>query len=241
MLEIKLRCQDIPLVKEAFTEALRIDPDYGPAHRFLGLAYCDDIIYRTTKTPEKSFEKAEQMAQKALEVDPDYPPYTLWSLISRLKKDCDDAILNADKGIEQEPNELYRYFFLSLAQRNANLFEEAISPLETAPQLARFRPVNFLTQLIWSYFGIKQCQEANQLFDEILNRDPKSSYGFLAYLGLAASCELTGDHKRATRAAESVMRRNPKFSLAAMYKHSSYKDGPFKETVYDAFRKAGLK
>ena len=87
------------------------------------------------------------MAQKALEVDPDYPPYTLWSQISRLKKDYDDAILNAEKGIEQEPNEPYRYFFLSLAQRDANLYEDAISPMETALQLARFRPVNFLNQL----------------------------------------------------------------------------------------------
>jgi len=233
--------QDIPLVKEAFTEALKIDPDYGPAYRFLGFAYCDEIIYRTTKTPEKSLEKAEQMAQKAFEVDPDYPPYTLWNQISRLKKDYDDAILNAERGIEQEPNEPYRYFFLSLAQRDANLFEDAISPMETALQLARFRPVNFLNQLAWSYFGNKQFHEANQLFDEILNRDPKSFYGFLAYLGLAASCELNGDHERATWAAESVMRRNPKFSLDYMYKNSTLKDGPFKETVYDAFRKAGLK
>ena len=113
--------------------------------------------------------------------------------------------------------------------------------METALQLARFRPVNFLNQLAWSYFGNKQFHEANQLFDEILNRDPKSFYGFLAYLGLAASCELTGDHERATWAAESVIRRNPKFSLDYMYKNSTLKDGPFKETVYDAFRKAGLK
>jgi TolB-like protein len=233
--------QDIPLAHQAFTEALNIDPNYGPAYRVLGFVYCDEVIYRTTKTPEKSLEKAEQMAQKALEVDPDYPPYTLRSQISRLRKNYEDAILNAEKGIEQEPNEPYRYFFLSLAQRDANLFEDAISPIKTALQLARFRPVNFLNQLAWSYFGNQQFQEANQVFDEILSREPKSFYGFLAHLGLAASCELTGDHEKATKAAENVMRRNPKFSLAYMYKNSRYKDGPLKETVYDAWRRAGLK
>ena len=233
--------EDIPLAYQAFNEAIKIDPNYGPAYRFLSLVYCDEVIFRTTKTPEKSLEKAEQMAKKAFEVNPDYPPYTVWSQISRLKKNYDDAIVNAKKGIEQEPNEPYRYYFLSLAQRDANHFEDAIPPIETALQLARFRPVNFLNQLAWCLFGNKQFQEANKVFDEILDRDEKSVYGFFAYLGIAASCELTGDHARATWAAENVMQRNPKFSLDYMYKNSAYKDSSFKETVYDAFRKAGLK
>ena len=120
------------------------------------------------------------MAQKALEVDPDYPPYTLWSQISRLKKNFDDAIVNAKKGIEQEPNAPYRYFFLSVALRYANLFEDAIPPIETALQLARFRPVNMLNQLAWSLFGNEQFQEAIKVFDEILDRDEKSFYGYYA-------------------------------------------------------------
>ena len=233
--------EDIPLAHQAFTEALKIDPNYGPAYRVLGFIYCDEVIFRTTKTPEESIEKAKQMAQKALEVDPDYPPYTLWSQINRLQKNYDDAIVNAKKGIEQEPNEPYRYFFLSVALYYANLFEDAISPMETALKLIRLRPVNLLSQLAWCYWGNKQFQEANKTFDEILDRDEKSFYGYLAYIGLAASCELTGNHERATWAAENVMRRNPKFSLDYMYKNSTLKDGPFKETVYDAFRKAGLK
>ena len=233
--------EDIPLAHQVFTEALKIDPNYGPAYRVLGFIYCDEVIFRTTKTPEESLGKAKQMAQKALEVDPNYPPYTLWSQISRLKKDYEDAIVNARKGVEQEPNEPYRYFFLSLALFNANLFEEAISPMETALQLTRLRPVNLLSQLAWCFLGNKQFQEANKIFGEILDRDEKSYYGFLAYIGLAASCELTDNHERATWAAENVMRRNPNFSLDYMYKNSAFKDGLFKETVYDAFRKAGLK
>ena len=233
--------EDIPLAYQAFNESVKFDPNFGPAYRLLSLVYCDEVIYRTTKTPEKSLEKAEQMAKKAFEVEPDYPPYTVWSQISRLKKNFDDAIVNAKKGIEQEPNEPYRYFFLSLALRDANLFEDAIPPIETALQLARFRPISFLNQLAWSLFGNKQFQEANKVFDEILDRDEKSFYSYFAYWGLAASCELTGDHERATWAAENVMRRNPKLSLSHMYKNSSYKDGPLKETVYGAWREAGLK
>jgi TolB-like protein len=233
--------EDINLAHQMFEEAINRDPAFGSAYRFLGFVYCDEFIFRTTKTPEESLEKAEKAAQKALKVDPNYPPYTLWSQISRLKKDYEDAIVNARKGVEQEPNEPYRYFFLSLALFNANLFEEAISAMETALQLTRLPPVNLLSQLAWCFFGNKQFQEANKIFNEILDRDENSFYGYLAYIGLTASCELIGNHERATWAAENVMRRNPKFSLDYMYKNSFLKNGPFKETVYDAYRKAGLK
>ena len=89
------------------------------------------------------------------------------------------------KGIEQEPNEPYRYYFLSLAQRDANHFEDAIPPIETALQLARFSPVNLLNQLAWvSSLEINNSKRLTTGFDEILDRDEKSVYGFLAYLGL---------------------------------------------------------
>jgi adenylate cyclase len=233
--------EDIPLAREAMTEALKIDPNYGIAYRVLALIYCDEIFFRTTKTPEESLQKAEQMAQKALEVDPGYPPYTVWSHISRFKKNYDDAISNAKKGVAQEPNEPYRYYFLSNALRDANLFKDAIPPMETALQLAKFRPINFLNCLAWCYFGNEQFNEANKLWNEVLHRYGKSIYAYFSYWGLAASCELTGDHERATWAAENLLRINPKFSLDASYKNSSFKDGPFKEKVYEAFRKAGLK
>jgi len=90
--------ENIPLAYQAFNEAVKIDPNFGPTYRSLSLVYCDEVIYRTTKTPGRSLEKAEQMAKKAFEVEPDYPPYTVWSQISRLKKKFDDAIVNAKKG-----------------------------------------------------------------------------------------------------------------------------------------------
>jgi TolB-like protein len=232
--------EDINLARQMFEEAINRDPAFGSAYRFLGFVYCDEFIFRTTKTPEESLEKAEKAAQKALEVDPEYPPYTLWSQIERLKKDFDDAILNAEKGVKQEPNEPYRYFFLGMAQRDAGRPEDAILTLEFALKLARFRPVHYVNQLAWSYFDNKQFDQAIQLFDEILEVDD-SLYAFLSYLGLSAASEITGDHEKARWAADNLMRMNPKFSLAYMYKNSRYKDGPFKEKVYDAFRKAGLK
>lgn len=233
--------EDIPLAHQEMLEAVKIDPNFGPAYRILSLTYCDEVIFKTTKDPEQSLQKAVEMVKKAFDVDPDYPPYTVWSQINRLKRNYDEAILNATRGIEQEPNEPYRYYFLSLALRDANLFKDSIPPMETALQLARFRPDNFLILLAWCYFGDQQFSKAIGLFEEILNRSEKSVFSFLAYLGLAASYEFINEHAKAVSAAENAMRINPRAKLDYLYKNSMFKDGPFKEAVYDSLRKTGFK
>jgi len=68
------------------------------AYRSLGLAYLDEVWFRITKSPEKSIEQAEQMAQKPIALTPDQPPpYNLLSFISRAKKDYDNTVLYARK------------------------------------------------------------------------------------------------------------------------------------------------
>ncbi len=83
--------------RQSFEEAINLDPDFAVAYTALGLAYLDEIWFRITKSPEKSIEQAEQMAQKTIALIPDQPPpYNLLSLISRAKKDYDNTVLYAE-------------------------------------------------------------------------------------------------------------------------------------------------
>lgn len=50
--------------RELFEEAVALDPNFAQAYRSMGFAYLDEIWFRTTKTPEKSIERAEMAAQK---------------------------------------------------------------------------------------------------------------------------------------------------------------------------------
>jgi adenylate cyclase len=236
------RPKDVVPARQAFEEAINLDPNFAAAHKWLGLVYLDEINFRTTKSPKKVIERAEQAAQKALSKDPDNPPYGLWSHISRFKKDFQNAILYGEKGVKQAPNNSGLYFMLGLALlAEAERFEEAVLTWETALQLAPFRPVNYVAFLAWSFVGNKQYDKAILLFTEVIERSPKSRYAYFSYLGLTAVYELSGSHEKASSAANKVMRINPKFSLAIEEKRSTFKEGVFKKTIYDAYRNAGLK
>ena len=54
------------------------------------------------------------------------------------------------------------------------------------------------------------------------------------------SNELCGYHDKARWAAENLLRVDPKFSVAVDEKQWRQKEGAFKKSIYDAFRKAGL-
>jgi tetratricopeptide (TPR) repeat protein len=89
--------------------------------------------------------------------------------------------------------------------------------------------------------GNKQYDKAIPLFNEVLEKTSARGYEFSSYKGLTAAYELSGNHEKASWAAENILRLNPKFSLVADEKASTAKDGVFKTTMFDAYRSAGLK
>ncbi len=225
--------------RQLFEEAIDLDPDFAAAYRHLGFAYLDEVWFRITKSPEKSIELAEQTAEKFLTLSPDQPPpYGLLSMITLLKKDTDNAILYGEKAVELNPNDNSHYFTLGLALYSAGRYEEAIINFETALRLAPLRPLHLVNNLAWSYLGNKQDGKAILLWSEVIERNP--DYLF-AYRGLTAAYEFSGNHEKASWAAENVMRVNPKFSIANEENMSQLRDEAFKNRLLNAYRTAGLK
>lgn len=235
------RPEDVQKARQSFEEAVHIDPDFGRAYTWMANTYLDEIDLRLTKQREQVLEKAEQAVGRALDVAPDNPPYGTLSRISRLKKDMQGAIMYGRKAVQQSPNDSGQHYMLCLALHMGLEFEEAVSSCETALRLAPFRPVNYVLQLAWSLMGTAQYEEAVPLFKEVIERSPRSFYEYLAYKGLTAAYELTDRHVDAHKAAQHVMRINPKFSLENESRLSPVKDGPFKKRMLKAYSDAGLK
>ncbi len=231
--------QDVLLARQMFEEAINLDPSFGAAHIGLAHVLMDEVWFRMTKSPEKSIEHAEQVAQKVIAITSDQPPpYSLLSQISLLKKDMDNAILYGEKAVELNPNDAGCYLSLGMALMFSVRNEEAIKNLETALRLAPLRPLPYVNILAASYMGNKQYDKAILLWSETIERNP--DYLF-AYQGLTAAYELSGNHEKAWWAAENVMRVNPKFSIAVEEKMSPIKNEASKKRYFDALRSAGLK
>jgi TolB-like protein len=232
---------DVIKARQSFEEAIRIDPNYGRAYTWLANTHLDEIELRLTTQRDQAMEKAEEAVRKALAADPDYPPYGTISRINRIKKDFDNAILYARKGVHQGPTDSGQHYMLCMALHMGEEFAEAVDACKDALVLMPFRPVNYVVQLAWSLVGNKQYDESIPLFKEVLDRSPKSFYAYLAYKGLTAAYQLTGRHADARLAAQNVKRMNPKFSLKREAKLSPAKEGAFKRRIINAYRDAGLK
>jgi adenylate cyclase len=231
--------QDSIAARKLFEEAIELDPNFVGAYRALGFSYLDEVWFRITKSPEISIEKAEQVAKKVIALTPDQPPpVNLLSSISLMKKDYDNAILYGEKAVGLSPKDNSGYFILGIALRCAGRYEEANVNLETALRLNPLRPLTYVNNLAWSCLGNKQYDKAILLWNEILERNPDSLFGFQ---GLTAAYELSGNREKARWAAENVMRLNPEFSIAIEEKMLPYKDEAFTKRLFDAWRAAGLK
>jgi adenylate cyclase len=231
--------QDSIAARKLFEEAIELDPNFVGAYRALGFSYLDEVWFRITKSPEISIEKAEQVAKKIIALTPDQqPPVNLLSSISLMKKDYDNAILYGEKAVGLSPNDNSGYFILGIALRCAGRYEEANVKLETALRLNPLRPLTYVNNLAWSCLGNKQYDKAILLWNEILERNPDSLFGFQ---GLTAAYELSGNREKARWAAENVMRLNPEFSIAIEEKMLPYKDEAFTKRLFGAWRAAGLK
>lgn len=235
------KTKEIGLAIEAIEKAIEHDPDFAPAHFLSGFIYLDLIIRRVTKTPDEVIEKAILAAKRAEELDPDSPPNLLWSHIYRIKKDYEKAVLYAEKAIKQQPNNPYYYYFFSLANLLGFIdFEAAKDALETGLQLIPFRPVNFLEALGASHLHLKDYDNAISVYNEVIERAPKSYFAYLSYKGLLLANEWSDNHDKAVEAAENIVRMNPKYSLKADKKLSPVKDGDYKEKIFATYQKAGL-
>jgi TolB-like protein/Tfp pilus assembly protein PilF len=231
--------EDVRLGQQFAQEAIDIDPKYAAAYRMMGLLYLDEVWFGMTKSPAKSIDKAEQMAQKAISLRGyQAPDYVLLSSLNLLKIDFDKAIEYGEKAVELGPNNSSAHFFHGMALRYAGQYKEAISKFEKAIRLNPIKPINYLNNLGWSYLLAKEYESAIKVFNEAIQRNP--DYLF-AYMGLAAAYNLSGDKDKSNWAAENVLRIKPKFSLAAYEKRSPIKIEKDKKRIISAMRSAGLK
>jgi adenylate cyclase len=226
--------------KRLAEEAIALDPEFAGGYAVLAGSYMMDVWLGLSKSPKESLDKAAELAQKAVSLDPKGSSYSYAFLghLYVLKRDYDKAITEGEKAVALDPGGADAHAWLGMTLNFADRPKEASSLFEKAIRLNPFGPSWYFLNFGNSYRMMGQYQEAITQYKKALRISPNN---ILAHLNLAGTYSLLGSDEEAHAEAEEVLRLNPKFSLESFAKTLPFKNQAQIDRLVEALRKAGLK
>jgi TolB-like protein/class 3 adenylate cyclase len=235
---IRLNKEDNALGRKMFEKAIELDPEYAVACTGMAWTYWIDLIFGWSESPVKSIDRAYELAQKALALDPSLPDtHSLLGSIYSVKNQHEKAIAECEKAITLSPSGADNYHTLADNLIYAGRPEEAIPFSKKAIRLNPFPPGMYLGTLGQAYFFLGRHEEAVAVFEKYKNRESDSLY---PWMGLACNYSMLGREREARAAAAEVLRLYPAFSAEYHAMAMPYKNQAYKDRFLEAMRNAGL-
>ncbi len=220
-------------------ETIVLDPEFARGYYCLASAHMMDVYLGLSKSPNESLEKAIELTQKAISLDPkDSRYYAQLGHLNTMKRNYDKAIVEGERAVAIDPGGADAHAWLGMTLNNADRPKEAIPLFEKAIRLNPNGPTWYFQNLGVAYRMTEQYQEAITQYKKALHIAPNN---IMAHLGLAATYILLGRDEEARAEAAEVLRLNPKFSLEPYAKTIAYKSQTQIDRYIEALRKAGLK
>ncbi len=224
--------------KQFAEEAIALDPEFAAAYYALACTHMMDVWLGSNKSPEESLDKAVELTQKAISLDPKDPRhYAFIGYLYALKRDYDRAVADGEKALALDPGGADAHAWLGTILNIADRPKEAIPLFEKAIRLNPFGPTWYFLNFGNSYRLTGQFQEAIAQFKKGLGLAPNNIVGHLC---LAGTYSLLGRDDEAHAEAEEVLRTNPKFSLKSFAKMLPFKNQTQIDCFIEALRKTGL-
>jgi adenylate cyclase len=219
-------------------EAVRLDPNYAMAHIGLSYALAQEVWVGASESPQETLANAMKEAQRALELDnTSAEAHDAVGNVLLLLHQHSKAIEIEQRAVHLEPNSASALYFLSVSLNYSFRNQETIPLLRQAIRLNPLFPMQY-HQLSIAYRETGRYEESLTAIKKALQLSPNY---LLAHIALVTLYSYAGRQEEARAAAEELQRRDPNFSLIRYSKEIPWKDGPRKDRIIDAMRKAGLK
>jgi len=230
--------KDNKQAQQFYKEATNIDKNYAAAHAMLGFTHIFDLFFEWSKSPLKSFEKAQICVENALQINDSLDvAHILLGWIYLIKRQYDEAIKEGERAIELNPNGAEAHANLGFLLLRSDKVELAINLIKRAFRLNPNPHTHYYMFLAMAYNRNEQYEKAIEVSKKGLSSDP--DYLSL-HLELVGSFISLNRIKEAHKAVEEVLRINPNFSLEYFAKISPYKNQETLDKFIGALRKAGL-
>jgi len=203
----RVKSDDNEIARQFFEEAIELDSKYSSAYMFLGWTYNWEAFFRWTKKPAKSYEKAVELAKKAISLNGQNPgAYGLLANTYVKTRQFEKAIAAANKSLSLEPSNAQVNFQYGNVLFKAGKGKEAIPFLKKAIRLNPKYPGWSPFILGWAYFRTGQNEKAVTTFRKDVSHRPKYA---LAHASLGCALIAAGKLEEAIAMFEQALNLSP--------------------------------
>ena len=229
--------QDNQTARKYYKEAIALDPGYAEAKCHLGFTHIQDAINGWTKNRKASFARARELAETAIELDPNYPhSYTLLGSIYLWQGNRQKALELISHSIALEPNYAGNIAMKALTLVYLERPEEALEAMESAMRLNPYYPSWYLGVVGRGFLLKNQYADAIDAFE---SRRKRSKSG-LNMVELTIAHMLAGNEDQARAVASNMLKKKPKFTLKYLKMYFQYENPETADRFFAAAEAAGF-
>jgi adenylate cyclase len=223
--------------RRMFRKAIDIDSSYSSAYAALSWSHIFDFFYGWTVFPEKSLERAHDLAKKALSLEETNAlAHSALGIVYLRRKQYELAIGELQQAIKLNPNDTQSQSQLGSVMLYSGRKDAAIYWLESALRLNPHISFGDLMVLAQAYYLNGQYEDAITILNKGLAGNPNYA-GY--YIMLAAAYARVGRAEAAKRSAREVLRLDPFFEVGSY--GTVFRNPEDRSRIVDGLRKAGLK
>jgi DNA-binding SARP family transcriptional activator len=224
--------------RECFDNAALLDSSYASAWGGLAWTHFVEAWSRWDVSPADSLERAAELAERALDLDPGRPrTYSLLGNIRLLEGNHRDAVSMGEKALALNPNGAEVAAFFALTLTFAGDLERSISLANHAIELSPYPAPWYNWILGRAYRLASRYEDATEALSTRLKQNPGVIWPRVELAAAYAELDRLGD--AATVAAE-ITNIDPNFSVRNWTAVPAYADPTMLEHEVAALRKAGL-
>jgi len=221
-----------------FEETIRLEPTCSVGYASAALAYWAETLSGQGDSPSQPLERAIERAQEAIRLnDVTGYPHLVLAHIHLSRREYDEASAEADLAVSARPSCPTSYSLKAGVLNYLGRPREAIEHAQYALRLTPIHPPMYPAILASALYGSERHEEAIAAARTAIELDERNVG---PYLFLAASNVVLGYTEEARRAAQSLLKVQPDFRLAAFAESQPYKDQKHLDRLIGQLRSAGL-
>jgi adenylate cyclase len=195
--------------RQWFERAIEHDPKFADAYAYLGWTYFFEAVFQWGRNTQAAMEKAQELAQKALDLDNgNNPALALLTELDLHQGRIERAVADGEREIALNPNSYNGYPALSDALDSDGQPEEAIRAAEKGMRLDPALHAWYAFFVGRPYLDMGRYEEAIPLLKEHVTTFPDQLWGHYC---LAAAYTALGRDQEAQAEAAEVRRISPQF------------------------------